>query len=353
MTNGDEMIPGRLREEFGGTELTAMPETASTAVAMQARAATEARYIMALRRPRDMDQVRQDLLKECQRPSFAEVARYHKPIGKGVEGPSIRFAETAIRCMKNMLIETPTIYEDATRRIVRVSVMDLESNNTYHSDISIEKTVERSRLRDGQVALAQRQNSRGEIVYLVEATEDDLLNKQGALISKAMRNLSLRLIPGDLIDEAEELIKKTLRDRAAKDPDAERKRIADAFGALHVTPLQLKAYLGHDLAQCVPAELEELRAIYQTIKDGETTWTSVMEERTRPAEETKTATLRTQEALKEAGRKLKPATTPATTPPAATGADCPCPDGPAGLHLKGCPKAPKDESPAGDDELMS
>src|SRR3990170_723887 len=86
-------------------------ETASTAVAAQAKAMIESRYVMAMRNPRNMDQVRQDLLKECRRPSFAhnKSALYHKPIGKGVEGLGIRFVEVALRCMRNVLAESKRI----------------------------------------------------------------------------------------------------------------------------------------------------------------------------------------------------------------------------------------------------
>ena len=132
---------------FGTQALARQAETAATAVAAQARAAVESRYIMAMQRPRDLDAARLAILKECKRPGFAAVARYRKPVGDGIEGPSIRFAEAAIRCMTNMLPETATIYEDQEKRIVRVSVTDLEANVTYSGDVTIEKTVERTKLK--------------------------------------------------------------------------------------------------------------------------------------------------------------------------------------------------------------
>ena len=49
-------------------------ETASAVLAAQARAVIEARYLIAINRPRDLDVVREKLLKECRRPGFAEVA---------------------------------------------------------------------------------------------------------------------------------------------------------------------------------------------------------------------------------------------------------------------------------------
>lgn len=260
-------------------QLPAMPsgETASTAVAAQAKALVEARYTVAFRRPRDFDQVRQNLLKECKRPSFAAVARYRKPIGKGVEGASIRFAEAAIRCMSNITVETMTVYDDREKRIVRVAVTDLESNVPYSIDVTIEKTVERRKVKEGDVVIRSRQNSYGETVHLIEATEDDILNKQNALISKAIRTQGMRHVPGDLVDECMTVIKETLKKADAVDPDAAKRRLFDAFAEIGITAEAIKRYLGHDAATLTPKELDELRGLYAAVRDGETTWKEIMD----------------------------------------------------------------------------
>lgn len=262
-----------------GGPLAAIPETASSYVAAQAKAVVEARYVMALRRPRNWDQVRQDLLKECRRPSFAnnKSAYYRKPIGDGVEGLGIRFVEVALRCMTNVLVETTMIFEDESKEIHRVSVTDLESNLTYPLDVRVTKTVERSKPADDGSYISVRKNSYGRNVYTVPATDDDLLNKRAAQISKAIRTLGLRIIPGDMQDEAESIIKAIRLDEAARDPDTERKRIADAFSEIGVKAADLTEYLGHTLDTCSPAELVNLRGIYGAIRDGESSWKSVME----------------------------------------------------------------------------
>lgn len=270
--------PGAMiRQDFAGTEIAQQAETASTAVAAQAQAAVQARYVMALRRPRDWDDVRVKLLKECARPGFAKTARYRKPVGKGVEGPSIRFAEAALRCMTNVLPEVSAVYDDASKRIVRVAVTDLEANVTYSKDVVVEKTVERSSLKDGQEPIGVRVNSQGRKTYLVPATDDDLLNKENALVSKALRVLGLRLLPGDILEECMDQAIATVRDADAKDPDAARKRLADAFARLGVAPSALKEYIGHDLATCSPAELTELRAVWNALDEGTVTWADAME----------------------------------------------------------------------------
>lgn len=268
------------REGFGEREITTHHETASSAVAAQAQASVQARYVMAERRPRDLDDVRVRLMKECRRPGFAAVARYRKPIGQGIEGPSIRFAEAATRAMGNVLTETPTIYDDAQKRIVRVSVTDLESNITYSQDITIAKVVERRSLKRDQVAISQRTNSQGATTFLVEATDDEILNKQNALISKAMRTQQLRVLPGDLLEEAMALCIETQRNADAQDPDAARKKLADAFASLGVRPSDLKIYLGHDLEKSTPGEIGELRSLYTAVRDGETSWAEALEHKT-------------------------------------------------------------------------
>lgn len=254
-------------------------ESASSAVASQAKAMVESRYVMAMRNPRNWDQVRLDLMKECKRPSFADnkSAYYVKPIGNGVEGLGIRFVEVALRCMKNVLVETSMIFEDEMKEVHRVSVTDLEANVTYPLDVRVSKTVERSKPDSDGSYISVRKNSYGKNVYTVVGTDDDILNKRGALISKAMRTLGLRIIPGDLCDEAESIIKRVRLDKAAADPDAERKAIVDAFAELGVSATDLQAYLGHPLAQCSPAQLVQLRGIFGAIKDGEATWQTVMQ----------------------------------------------------------------------------
>jgi hypothetical protein len=184
------------------TALAPTIETAAAAVAAQVDAQIRARYALALQRPRDLDNVRAKLLKAAGRPRFAEVARYSVPRGKQVTGPSIRFAEEAARALGNLSIESTVIHDDSERRIVRVTVVDCESNLPYSQDVVVEKFVERSNLKAGQEAISSRLNSQGKVVYRVPANEDDLITKQGALTSKALRNLILRILPADILDEA-------------------------------------------------------------------------------------------------------------------------------------------------------
>ena len=304
------------------TALAKVTETASTASAAMVKATIEARYIIAERHPRDFDVVREKLLKDCNRPSFAGVAIYHKPIGKGIEGPSIRFAEAALRAMGNVDVSTQTVYDDEERRIVRVSVTDLEANLPYSQDVTITKTVERRKLQAGDTPLRTRLNSYGDMLYILPGTDDDILNKQGALISKAVRTLGLRIVPGDLVDEAMVEVRATQRRKDAEDPDAAKRNLFDSFVEQGVTVEQLKEYLGHAGATLNPKELTDLRGLFAALRDGETTWREIMDAKRpepsgdapKPAASGKGGAAALRDAVKSA-----PTATAAKTTPAAAG----------------------------------
>lgn len=258
-------------------------ETSIAAMAAQQRATVEAKFLVALNRMRDVDVFREKILKDCNRPRFAEVARYKKPKGykkdgtrNYIEGPSIRFAEAAARAFGNLDIQTPVIFDDDEQRIIGVAVTDLESNISYSQDIAIKKIVERKKLGKGQKPLSVRTNSYGQSVYLVQATEDDFLDKQNAAISKAVRNCVLRLLPGDIVEEAMDAIQTTQAKQDKEDPDAARKRLLDSFTRLGVPIDELKEVAGHDLKTISPTELETLRGYFSALKNGEASWTSIL-----------------------------------------------------------------------------
>lgn len=299
------------RTDFGGQSLERKAETSSTALAAQATAAVQARYVIALQRPRDWELVRVALLKACKRPLFAQDAIYAKPMGgESIQGPSIRFAEEAARAMTNVLSEVAAIYDDDKKRIVRVTCTDLESNLTFYKDVNVEKTVERKHPKAGLQILGKRLNSYGEPVFLVPATDDETATKEAALCSKAMRELLLRLLPSDIKEAAFAQIRETRHTEDAEDPDAAKRRVIDGFFDMGVDPKQLTEYVGCDLGKLTPAQLQRLRLIASAMKDGETTWADVVAQKQEF------------EKNKEAKEAAKASATPATgaaTPPAAKG----------------------------------
>lgn len=267
-----------LRVGFGTQEFARQPETQGAALAARAQAEVQARYIMAMQRPRNVAQFRVRLMEHCARPGFAALAEYSKPVGGNtIRGASIRFVETALQEFGNVVPEETITFDDDTKRVTRVAVTDLERNVTYYGDVIVEKTVERRAPKAGDEVLGSRRNSYGDTVYKVRATEDDFANKSAAACSKKLRNLGLRILPADVVAEAGVACRKTRNTEDAKDPAAARNGIADTFASIRVMPVDLDAYLGHPFDQASPAELDELRAVYVTVRDGEAKWADLIE----------------------------------------------------------------------------
>jgi hypothetical protein len=317
-----------VRTGFSETSIERVHETNQASMVAQARAQVEAMFVMARHNPRSWDTVRVKLLNECKRPAFAKAAWFKKPQGgKFIEGLSVRFAETALRLAGNLRRGTRTIFEDDRKRQINVFVVDCETNSESSRDITLDKTVERKNAA-GRLVIAQRTNTAGEPVFIVAATDDELMMKEGALISKVGRVLILQMVPGDILDECRTQIVETRNNDDAKDPGAARKALADAFAALSIMPLDLGKYLGHDIGQCTPAELEDLRGIYAAIRDGEASWIDIMTEKTGvSADPSATSSTAEPDKPKSRGQRLArdvkeraaagaPATTSTTTPAA-------------------------------------
>lgn len=252
-------------------------ELAISASAAHAKALVEAKFIMALQRPRNILQVRDVILAACRRPAFAASAWYAKPVGGGkVRGPSIRFAETAIQAMTNITVIPSIVHEDDEKRVMFIEVIDLQTNTSYGDTVTISKTVERKD-KKGREVISERPNSYGEIVYTVVATEDEIANKANSAKSKIIRNSGLRLIPQDLIEEAEQEIRKTMETGGGDNRAESIKRMADAFSEMGVKPNALEQYLGHALDSTSPSELSDLRQMFATIRDGEAKWADYLE----------------------------------------------------------------------------
>lgn len=333
-STGERVTPGAggtVRQEYGGLELRQSAERAALARAAHSEALVKSRVALALQNPRDVDRARLAILKDAHRPVFAERAIYSKPVGgKKIEGPSVRLAESLARAWGNIFIENTITYEDAESRTVHVLVMDVEENVTSAGEIIIEKTVERREAKDRTV-LSERVNSSGQKTYRVLATEDEILNKMNAAISKMRRNKIIEMLPFDLVQEALELCRETTRKNDAQDPDAAKRRVLDAFAELGVDVDDVKAYLGRtNLDALTPAELADLRKAYAAIESEGSTWADLME-------------------LREKQRKDKvTAPPPPTQPPANAPAGAPAASNTAPPQAQTTGAAPAGGTPAAD-----
>jgi hypothetical protein len=169
------------------------------------------------------------------------------------------------------------VYEDDDKKISRVSMVDLEGNSRSSIDVTVAKTIERKKLKQGESPISTRTNSYGEKLYILSATPDEVEFKKANMVAKAKRNLVVQCVPADILEEAMERCIETALKDADADPDSARKKVLDAFASIGVKPSELETYLQHSTDMILPKELEELRLIYTTIREGDAKWNDFVE----------------------------------------------------------------------------
>lgn len=283
----------------------------SAIVAAQGRAEIEAAYMMALHRPRNLMAARVGLLEACKRKRFAEVGMYRKAVGGGniVKQLSIRAAEEVLIQMGNIRVISQIIYEDGTQMRMRVTVTELEKGGTYSDEFTLQKVVERHKT-DGRIVVGQRQTSGGKQIFLVQATEEEMYIKQGARVSRIIRNCILRIAPSDILEDMRETIEATMAKAVDEDPKKERKRVIDTFFFSHaVSPEDLAEYLGHPVDAMTGAEIVELRQVFASLHEG-VRWADIMDgregEQTKEVKDKESVEAQKPRRGRPAGAKNKP-----------------------------------------------
>jgi hypothetical protein len=267
---------GSVRDETTGIIAERSAELAVAASAAAAEARIKAAVVLAMRNPRIESESRARILDRCDDSVFAEKAIARKPIGGEMKYLlGVRFAEEAIISWKNVFTRRHVIFEDDEKRIISIEVTDLETNVSHDADIVVGKTIER-RNPEGRDILGKRKNKSGKDVYILKATEDELLIKEFALSARVFRNNSLRLIPSQIKQEAFDRCMKTISEGAKKDKRSATERMIDDFRAIGVVRADLETYLGHPIEETTAEEFPTLRGIYTAIADGDTTWKDVL-----------------------------------------------------------------------------
>lgn len=277
----------------GNRSIMQTTETQALATSARVEAMVKAKYTRAMMFPRNVDQIRLNMLALAKDTDFAKAARYALPRGgKTIEGWTVRFAEEAVNQLGNIEL-IPTIVADTPEKIfIHYELIDLEKNNSLHDEIVVEKTVERLDPK-GYEVLSSRLNSQGKTTYRCIVTVDDMRQKINAEKSRARRTLGLQVFPPGLKSEILAVIETTRRAAAEadikNDPSAARKKLVDAFAEQGVRPTDLAEYLGgRPLDALTPDLLIELRCIYEGIRDRAGRWSEYLESsphRTRAAGE--------------------------------------------------------------------
>ena len=254
------MTTTTVEETALATSTTSSGELAPTASAAAAQFEIQSAVVLARQFPRNEDAAFAKLMRACARTSFAEDAEYSFPRGgQTISGPSVNLARESARIWGNIRYGLEIVRDDPENRQIRGWAWDLETNTKVAAEDEFRKLVQR-----------KKKEGRGsEWVTPDERDLRELTNRRGAIL---VRNCILQLLPSDLIEDAVNQTRETLKAEASRDPESARKRVILAFASLNVDPEMLGAYLGKPVGQCSPEEIAKLRTIYQSIKDGNSNW---------------------------------------------------------------------------------
>ncbi len=219
--------------------------------AERAIAEAQGKLVIAKRFPRDQALAYQRVMEACSRTGLAEEAMYAFPrAGQTVTGPSIRLAEELARCWGNIDYGIRELSRKPGESEMEAYAWDLETNTVTSQKFTVKHVRD---TRSGRQDLTDERD-----IYEIGAN-------MGA---RRLRARLLAILPPDLVESAVSRCRATLQGNVEV-PLADRVRaVVDAFAGLGVSAQLLERYLRKPLAEVLPEELADLRAVYKSIKDG-------------------------------------------------------------------------------------
>lgn len=235
-----------------GSALVVRPQTTIGAQAEMQRVQAEiqSRLMVAKSCPRDEVAAIDRIKTACQRPGLAEKAEYaYSRGGTEITGPTIDLLTVIANSWGNVDYGFRELSQANRESQVEAFAWDLETN----SKRTVVFTVPHKRYtRQGSTDLNDPRD-----IYEIVAN-----NAQ-----RRVRACLEAIIPPDVVEDAVEECRGTLKAHADVSPDAIKKLVA-AFGAMGVTGEQIETRLGRRLESMQPAQLIGLRRIYKSLQDG-------------------------------------------------------------------------------------
>ena len=225
---------------------------ATTSVEEQrAIAETQGAMIIAKKFPRSPMEAMDKILQACTRKSLAETALYsYSKGGAEVTGASIRLAEVAAQCWGNMQFGIRELEQREGESTVEAFAWDVESNTRQ---VKVFQVTHERHTKSGVKKLTDPRD-----IY-------ELVANQGA---RRLRACILGVIPGDVIEAAQNQCEVTMKSNADTSPEGI-KKMSDAFmKEFSVSTEMLQKRIQCRLDSIRPAQVIQLRKIFQSLKDG-------------------------------------------------------------------------------------
>ncbi len=216
----------------------------------RAMAEVQGAVILAKRFPRNTIEALDKILTACQRPGLAEQALYsYSRGGTEITGPSIRLAEAIAQHWQNLQFGIRELEQRNGESTIEAFCWDVENNTRQVKTFQIKH---------------ERHTKKGS--YRLEDPRDiyEMVANQGA---RRLRACILGIIPGDVVEAAQAECERTLHAKADTSPEA-LKKLVEAFSSYGVTKDQIEKRIQRRLDTITPAQLIQLRKVYNSLKDG-------------------------------------------------------------------------------------
>lgn len=237
---------------FGAGEVSTAVRSNGLISVEQQRAVAEvqARMIIARANPRDPIRAVEAILNDCTRPTLAEHAVYeYARGGTDIRGPTIRLAEAIAQRWGNIASGIKEISRHGEYSECVAYAWDLESG--YYDERQFQIHHWRDTRQGGYAVTDERD------IY-------ELIANFG---QRRKRAVLLTVIPGDVVEAALEQCERTMTARADTSPEAVARLIA-AFAEFGVNPAQIETRIQRRLDAIRPAQVVQLRNIYNSLRDG-------------------------------------------------------------------------------------
>jgi hypothetical protein len=239
--------------EDNSSALAGMNDAAAVARATQE---IQASLVIAQRFPRDEVKARAKIMQACSRKGLAEVAEYeYSRGGSKITGPTIDLLLAVANRWGNLLYG----WQETDRKLGQDGV-GLSSVRCFAWDTQNNSRAERTFMvkhwRDTQAG-----------GYALE-DERDIYEMISNNASRRVRSCLEQVIDQDIVDEAVDQCRKTLREGEKTPPSARAAQMVVAFAEFGVTQAMIETRLGNKLDAVSENQLASLRRVFKSLKDG-------------------------------------------------------------------------------------
>jgi len=235
------------------TVVAVAPKSAD-AVAVRIAKEVEGAMIVAKRFPRDENLAIERIRRSFQRPRLAEAAEYEYTRGQKIVGPSVDCLRAVKAAWGNIQSGWVEIERKLGQSTVIAYAMDLETNARAEVTFQVKHVRDRSERKGGAYLLTD---------------ERDIYECVANYAARRERKCLEDIIPADIVDEAVDQARKTIREGSKEPIDARVRKMTAAFlESFQVDTAMLERRLGHKLDACSENELLALRRVYKSLHDG-------------------------------------------------------------------------------------